>query len=214
MRKDNAAHMLLSLVLPSERASAIVGDLLEETSTHSFRFWTLIARTAATALGYGLMRARLSMFAGAGLGWLIYMFASLGLILVGWVIATVLWGLVYVFSHHTGVELLVNLLRVRLDWPPPSEALGRNVEIVVMCAVAPFSFGLASARYWRGSEVVAGTIIALVWQVTAIVMPFAAFFTRATFMLMPVIGASVLAGAVWARIGSLRTVRPGSPAEV
>jgi hypothetical protein len=207
MRSDRAAHSLLSLFLPSERASAIVGDLLEDTSVRPLRFWTHVAGTAASSLGYGVVKAPFSMYAGAGLGWFVYMFASLGLILVGWLLATVLWGLLYVFSNHTGLELLVDLLRVRLDWPPLPDALGRTVEIVAMWAVAPFWFGVTSARHWRGSEVVSGIVVALVWQLMAILVPFAAFFTRATFEMMPVIGASVLAGTVWARLDSLRHAR-------
>lgn len=69
---------------------------------------------------------------------------------------------------------------------------------------APLSMYAGAGLGWF---VVAGIVIALVWQVTAIVVPFAAFFTRATFTLMPAIGASVLADAVWARIGSLRHAR-------
>lgn len=48
MRRGRAAHLFLSLLLPSDRASAIVGDLLEDTSVRRLRFWTHVATTASS----------------------------------------------------------------------------------------------------------------------------------------------------------------------
>jgi hypothetical protein len=203
VRSGRAAYWLLSLILPSERASAIVGDLLEETAARG-RFWMHVAGTAGATLGNGVMAAPLAMYVGAGLGWFVYMAVCLGLILVGWAVAGLLWGALYVVGTHTGIELLGDLFQLRVGWPPPSDALGRAVEISVMSAVAPCLFGRASARHWSGSELVAGVIVALVWPLLSMLVPFAAFYTRATLWMMPVVAAFVLAGSVWGRLDALR----------
>jgi hypothetical protein len=197
MRSGRAAQALLSLVLPEARAAAVVGDLLEDPAARGLRFWVDVARTAAGALGRSLATAPPGMFGAAVVGWFVYMLASLLFTLAGVLLLYVVWALLYLAASHTGVELITDAAGWRVGWPD-LDAAAPLVGLVAMCLVAPFWFGRESARRFHGSEVTAGVIVALVWQLMAVLVPFA-LFTRATAAIMPVIGVCVIAGAVRAR---------------
>jgi len=123
----------------------------------------------------------------------------------GWVLLTLLWGLGYFLTHHTGLELLVTLLKVRIDWAPLPRSLARGIELLVIGMAAPFQVGRYAARCWPGREVAAWVILLLIWPLMAMFVPFVAVSTKVTLQGVPVIQTFVLLGALWERKVALHT---------
>ena len=71
-------------------------------------------RTAASSLWQIVAKAPVSRAGHAILGWFYYLFSSLLLWFAAMIAAPVVWGLFYFFAHHTGLELLTNLLKIRI----------------------------------------------------------------------------------------------------
>jgi hypothetical protein len=64
MDRSGLAELLLSSVLPAERAAAVTGDFLEEFEGRGgFRFWSRVFRTAAAAVASDFVRRPLWMLA-------------------------------------------------------------------------------------------------------------------------------------------------------
>jgi hypothetical protein len=112
------------------------------------------------------------------------------------IFVTLGWGLFYFFSHHTGLELLITLLKVRLDWRPVPPELMHWVEGIVICVWAPLQMGRYTARCWPGREVAAWVFMLLLWPAMMTFVPFAATTIRVSFWMIPIIQASTLAGIV------------------
>ena len=74
-------------------------------------------------LGRDLMTAPIKMTISCAIAWFVYMLLSAVLALAGYVIVTLAWGIAYVLSNHTGLELLTDLMRVRLRLQLPEERL-------------------------------------------------------------------------------------------
>ena len=111
MRDGRLAESLLSLVTPPDRARSTVGDFLEEAAWRGRSwFWWCVARTAAAHVRESLQAAPLRMAAFAVVVWFVYMLVAVVQLLCGWLLVTLLWGLGYFLTHHTGAELLADLL--------------------------------------------------------------------------------------------------------
>jgi hypothetical protein len=65
VRRLDIAEAILSLVADRERATAIAGDLLEESRGHAPRFWWLVAQTTFLRTGRRLSAAPFGMFGPA-----------------------------------------------------------------------------------------------------------------------------------------------------
>ena len=128
MRKADVAEVLLSLVGSPERARSFVGDLIEERGHGAAWFWRSVARLWLAMLGRDLMTAPIKMTISCAIAWFVYMLLSAVLALAGYVIVTLAWGIAYVLSNHTGLELLTDLMRVRLRLQLPEERLRMNAR--------------------------------------------------------------------------------------
>jgi len=195
VRSGRVAEAVLSLVAPAERAASAVGDLMEDAGTRRrVWFWWAVARLAISLLGRDLLFAPLAMAACSAIAWFLYMALSVALALVAYVAVTVVWGIAYVLSQHTGLELLVDVLRIRFDWPPILGWTTYGIQAVVLLAVAPFQVGRGSARHWRGHELSLVIVMLLTWSIMAVLVPLVGVGIRATPSMMPVVVAFVLAG--------------------
>ncbi len=68
MRRAARAERILELVLPRERAAALIGDLLEQTESPR-AFWFAMGRTFAACLWRSFLDAPFHLLAVAILGW-------------------------------------------------------------------------------------------------------------------------------------------------
>jgi hypothetical protein len=203
MRSASLAEWLLSLVTTPGRASSIVGDLIEEVGARgALWFWSCVIRTFLSILWRSLLSAPISMVVFAVAGWFLYMFISLILWFFAGTVVTLGWGLFYFFSHHTGLELLINLLKLRLDWRPVPPELMHWVEAIVICGCAPLQMGRYTARAWPGREIGAWVFMLLLWPAMMSFVPFATTTIRVSFWVIPVIQASTLTGILRERRAS------------
>jgi len=198
MRSERIAEWVLSLFAPEDRAVAIVGDFIEDAGERGrFWFWLHVTRVGIALLWSNLLTAPIRMICSAMLGWFVYMAANLVLWCASFIAVTLLWGMGYFFTHHSGPGLLSDMLRLRFDWPrPPSGAL-HAAEIIVVWIVAPFQVGRFTARCWPGREVAAWVVLSIVWPFLSIQIPFLAISTGVTLAMLPAIQALVLLGVLW-----------------
>jgi hypothetical protein len=200
MRADNVAEWILSLVMPRDRARAVVGDLVEEAAAQQRpRFWMCVARTALAFLGRNLTTAPLRLAGFAVAGWVVYMMVSVILLPSSFVLAPALAWAAKILTEHTGLELVAAWLRVPPGSLFPEAAVRLGVELLIMLAVAPLLVGRFTARWWPGREIAACVMVALVWPFLAFFAPFVAISTRLTLPMVPIVAAFVLAGALWER---------------
>ena len=206
MRRDRLAECILSLVSPADRAASAVGDLMEDAGERGrFGFWRSVARLWLSLLGRDLMAAPIAMVLFSAAGWFLYMGLSVVLAFAGYIVVTFIWGAAYVLTHHTGFELIADVMRLRFDWPPLSPAATWAIQAVVLFAVAPFQIGRASAPYWRGHEVSLAIVMLLIWTAMAMFVPFVGVRISASPATIPVIAAFVLLGAVTERVRTPRS---------
>lgn len=204
MHHDRVAEWILSLVSAPDRAVSVVGDLLEEAVVRGpLWFWMCVAQRTLALLWHNLTETPFRMAGWGAFGWFVYMLLSVVLWFGGFVFVTLLWGMGYFFTHHTGLELLASALKIRFDWPPPPKGVMHWSELFLMCTAAPFQVGRITARYWPGRELAAWVIMSLVWPFMAVLVPFVAMSTRVSLPMIPVIQAFVLLGALWARRESM-----------
>jgi hypothetical protein len=201
VRRDHLAQRILSLVVPAERAAAIVGDLVEAAS-HRGRswFWTSLARVAAASLCQDVLRAPLRFAAFAAISWFVYMVVGLVLIAVGIASSFPLWVIAYFFSNHTGVELVTDWLGVRVEWGMPAPGLMRVVELMMLAVAAPFLTGRLAACWWPQRELAAALAMSAIWPLMALLAPFVGYRAAATIDVVPVMVTCMLLGAVWSRL--------------
>jgi hypothetical protein len=195
MRSASFAEWLLSLVTTTERASSAVGDLLEDVVTRGWPwFWSCLVRTFLSMLWTSFATAPVSMVVFAVVAWFAYMIATAILWFFAGILMTLGWGLFYFLSHHTGLELLINLLKIRIDWLPVPSGLSHWVEALVIWVVAPLQMGRFTARCWPRREIVAWLYMLLLWPVMMTLIPIAATTVRISLWMIPIIHASTLAG--------------------
>ena len=142
------------------------------------------------------------MVASSVVAWFLYMGLSVVLAFVGYVLVTLAWGSAYVITHHTGLELLADALRMRFDWPPIPAWTTYTIQAVVLIAAAPFQLGRGSAAYWRGHELTLVVVMLLVWSAMAVLVPLVLIGISASPLKMPVAVMFVLAGALTERLRS------------
>jgi len=195
MRSDRLAEAILSLVAPADRVASAVGDLMEGADARGrVWFWHSVARLTISLLGRDLLFAPVAMAASAAFAWFLYMGLSLVLALVVYVVASVAWSVAYVLTNHTGLELLANMLRVRLEWPSIPAGVTYAIQAIVFVAIAPFEIGRGSAAYWRGHEVSLVLVMLLVWMLMSLIAPLVGIGFQATPAMMPVTVMFVLFG--------------------
>jgi hypothetical protein len=166
------AEAILSLVVRPERAASAVGDLMETFGeSASWSFWMAVARLSVSSLLEQTVSSPFAMVASAVFGWFLYMAISLVLTFGGVVMGTLAWGILYFGAHHTGLELVVNALKLRFDWPPAPLELTSWVQPVVMWMAAPYQTGRLAARSWPGRELAMCAVLICVWVVLASVVP-------------------------------------------
>ena len=200
MRRDRVAEALLSLVAPADHAASTVGDLMEEADARGrLWFWQSVVRVALSLLARDLLAAPLAMVAASAFTWFLYMGLCLVLGLGGYVVVTLIWGGAYILAHHTGLELLVDLLRLRFDWPPIPAWMTYAIQAVVLFAIAPLQIGRSSAPHFRGHELSLVLVMLLLWSAMAVFAPIVGIGIAATPCTMPVIATFVLLGILMER---------------
>ena len=201
MRSDRLAEAVLSMVAPAERAASAVGDLAEEVDARgAFWFWRSVARLALALLARDLVSSALAISASAALGWFLYMGISIVFASIGYVALTLAWGLTDVLTHHTGFELLADVMRVRFDWPPIPTSATDALQAVVFFAVTPFCIGRGSAAHWRGRELSLVILTLPIWLAMSVLVPFVGVGVRTAPPMVPVLVAFVLAGLLSGRL--------------
>ena len=202
MRNDRLAEGLLSLVAPADRAASAVGDLMEDRRAHDrLWFWRSIARVACAMLVRDVGRSPLVVVGAAALSWFLYMMLSVAFALVLYVGVTLAWGLGYFFSHHTGAELLVNALRLLIDWPPIPATATHALQAVAFFVMAPLQLGRWSAPHWRGRELTLAVVTLPIWLLMSIYVPFVGVGLRAAPRTMPIAVTFLLLGLLERRFG-------------
>lgn len=200
MRSDRLAEAVLSMVAPAERAASAVGDLAEDADVRgAFWFWRSVARLALALLARDLVSSALAIGASAALGWFLYMGISMVFASIGYVVLTLAWGLTHVLTHHTGFELLADVMRVRFDWPPIPTSAAYALQAVVFFAVTPFCIGRGSAAIWRGHELTLVILALPIWLAMSVLVPFVGVGVRTAPAMVPVVVAFVLVGLLSAR---------------
>jgi hypothetical protein len=200
MRSDRLAEAVLSMVAPAERAASAVGDLAEDADVRgAFWFWRSVARLALALLARDLVSSALAIGASAALGWFLYMGISMVFASIGYVVLTLAWGLTHVLTHHTGFELLADMMRVRFDWPPIPTSAAYALQAVVFFAVTPFCIGRGSAAIWRGHELTLVILALPIWLAMSVLVPFVGVGVRTAPAMVPVVVALVLVGLLSAR---------------
>ena len=201
MRSDRLAEAILSLVAPPDHAASVVGDLMEDgAARNAFWFWRSVTRFAMRRLGRDLASLFVPMAASAAFSWFLYMGVSLVFALVGYVALTLAWGLAYILSQHTGVELLTDFLRLRLDWPPLPPWSTYALQTVVFFAITPFCIGRASAGHWRGHELGLVIVMQVIWLAMSVLVPFVGVGVRTTPTMVPLLVTFVFIGLLSARL--------------
>jgi hypothetical protein len=198
MRKERFAEILLSLVSPADRAASAIGDLIEDERGRVW-FWPAVARLWLSLLRRDLMVAPLAMTASCVVGWFFYMGLSVALALVGYVAVTLVWGIAYVLTHHTGAELLAEVLRIHFDWPPIPAWAWYLTQAAVLFAIAPFLIGRGSTHFWRGHELSLALVMLIVWTAMATFVPLVLVGVVGRPLMVPVMVMFVLAGALFER---------------
>jgi len=200
MRSDRLAEAVLSMVAPAERAASAVGDLAEDADVRgAFWFWRSVARLALALLARDLVSSALAIGASAALGWFLYMGISMVFASIGYVVLTLAWGLTHVLTHHTGFELLADMMRVRFDWPPIPTSAAYALQAVVFFAVTPFCIGRGSAAIWRGHELTLVILALPIWLAMSVLVPFVGVGVRTAPAMVPVVVAFVLVSLLSAR---------------
>jgi hypothetical protein len=200
MGRDRLAETLLSLVGAGDRAASAVGDLIEEAPARGgVWFWRSVMRLWLSLLGRDLSTAPLALAVSCVVGWFLYMALSLVLGLVGYVAVTLVWGVSYVLAHHTGFELLADVLRIRFDWPPIPDWATYAIQAAVLFALAPLQIGRGSTQFWRGHEVSLALVMLIVWTVMAMFVPLVGVGIGVSPLMVPLMVMFVLAGALFQR---------------
>ena len=157
MRKDAVAEWILRLVMSRERATAAVGDLLEDSAGRDRSwFWSSIAWTVVCTVWRETQTHgwRLAGVATAGFFFLVIL--SLGANLAAWVA----WKSVHFVRDHTGVELLL-----------PGDSLQVSVPVWIaifyLRLLVPFEIGRWAARRAPGRELSAWCVMMLLWPLLA-----------------------------------------------
>jgi hypothetical protein len=207
MRDDRLAEWILGLVATPDRASAAIGDLMEELPRHGRAwFWRATLRTAAGCVWRDLTSVPFRMAGAAFIGWFGYMLLALLLLLVGYVLEYAAWAALYLLAHHTGFELLRDVFRIRLEWQPLPQSVEVFSDGVVVIAIAPFYLGQIVAIEWEEKSIAFTVMLALVWSVLLTAFPFQGMFgDRVSLMMMPLIATFLFAGVVKMRRTQLAT---------
>jgi hypothetical protein len=201
MPDDRLAELLLALVAPRDRAAAAVGDLLEDMPRRGRTwFWLSMLRTAAGCVWRDITAAPLRMAAAAAVGWFGYMLLVLLLLVVGYVLTVAAWGAVYLITHHTGVELLADAMRLRFEWAPVPPSVLRLCELTGVIAIAPFYTGQIVAIEWKERAVAFTVMLSLVWAIMLTFAPLVGMFgDRVSLGMLPLIEVFILGGVVTMR---------------
>ena len=158
MRRDAVAEWILRLVLSRERATAAVGDLMEDSEGRDPSwFWTSIAWTVACTVWREAQFHGLRLAVVASAGFFLLVLLGLGANLA----ATILWKILHFLRDHTGLELVL-----------PGDALPLRVPIWIaifyLRMFLPFEIGRWAARHARGRELSAWLVMMLLWPLLSL----------------------------------------------
>ena len=153
------------------------------------------------------------MAVAAVVGWFGFMFFAMILLAATDLLARGLWATGYVLSQHTGIELLIDVLRVRFDWAPIPAPILVALHMAVVMSGAPYQAGRLVGAEWRERAVAFTVMLAIVWSALAVAVPFVwTTDVRVTFAMLPVIDLFILAGVVRERRTQLLAEDGGRPA--
>jgi len=209
MRDDLQAELVLSLVTTPERASATIGDLLEEKPRRGTTWFRLSAvRAAAGCVWRDLTAAPLKMAGAAAMGWLGYMLIALLLLMVGHLLAHAAWAILYVLTNHTGVELLSDVVRLRFEWDAIPPSVLRFIDLAGMMVVAPFYTGQILTTQWRERAIAFSFVLTFVWSLMLTVAPIAGMFgDRVTLAHLPAVAFFIVVGVIRMRVSQIHEPR-------
>jgi hypothetical protein len=198
MRDDHLAESILALVTTPDRASAAIGDLMEDLPHRGKSwFWLSTLRTAAGCVWRDVTAVPLRMAGAAFIGWFGYMFLAALLLLVGYVLTSVAWIVLHVLTQHTGPELLTDILHLRFEWDPLPRSLLSFSDVAGTVAIGPFYFGQIVAMEWRERSIAFTVMLALVWLILLSVLPLSGIFGgRVSIVMLPAIMLFLIAGVV------------------
>lgn len=190
--KDRIAEWILSLAVPMDRAAGMVGDLMEEFGGHRFQFWVYVIRTELAYVLRELIAQPLQLIFGASLAWLGYLLVGGFFAFVAYLVLIPAWGMVYFFGHHSGLELVADFMKFRLDWFPPPDWVFHGIAALIKWIVVPFHMGRSLAKRSPGRELVSLVAMLIVW-------PLIAKVTKTPLSDIPLIQMTVLIGVLWQR---------------
>jgi len=157
MRKDAIAEWVLRLAMPRERATAAVGDLLEDSAGRDPSwFWTTLVWTIGSTV-WREMQTHVWRLAGvATVGFFLLVILGLGANLA----AQASWKILHFVRDHTGVELF-------LPGDSLPAAVPRWIALSYLRLLVPFEVARWVARRARGRELSAWVVMMLLWPVLA-----------------------------------------------
>lgn len=191
------AEQLLSVVMVRDRASGVVGDLLEAVPRRGTTwFWLRVGQTVLSCVGRDFAAAPLVLAGSAVVTWFGYMLVVL--LLGGAVgVSMSLLGLAFdLAAGHTGLELIANPLIALSRW---AVGFAAPTEWLVMIAAAPFLSGLRIADVWRERAVALVAAMGIVWAAMVTLVPLAGFQLRVGVGHLPFILLFLLIGVVFQR---------------
>ena len=183
------AEWILRLVLSRERATAAVGDLLEDSEGREPSwFWTSLGWTVACTIWRETQTHGLRLAGVAAASFFLLAILSLCANLAAWFA----WEMVHFTRDHTGLELLFPGDSLALDVPA-------WVTLLILRTLVPFEVGRWAARHARNRELSAWFVMMLLWPVLADVTKSPYDFAVIQFSLL---------GIIWQRWRSNRLDRP------
>jgi len=199
------AEQLLSVVMPRERAAAVVGDLLERVARRGETwFRPSLSRTTVSCVWRDLAATPFQLAGGAALAWFGYMLSSL-LLMTAARVGLIAIGLAFdVSAAHTGVELVAGPLRLVAYRLAPS-GFTAPVEVVMALAVVPYLAGTCVADMWRERAVAFVAAAGILWAALVSLVPFAGFTLRVEHRDLPAILLFMLAGVLRQRAFTSRS---------
>lgn len=204
MRSARVAEWILSQVLAPDRAASMIGDWLEDAAARGrFWFWSCVFRTLLSHVWTDFTERPGFMVGLAIRGWLYSL----------WLLVGTYFGLFVAVCILVPLVLFAGFLAHQIHWHPswpfhlPTQIFGQAI-IQLWIAMCEFQAGRWIAHRAPGRELAAGTLACLI--------PWAVFFPLgllaepgpASVPTMLPSELFLLAGILWSRHKSIRSVAP------
>ena len=203
MREDVFAQRALAVVMPPDRAAAVVGDLLEGPPRTRAWFWRSIAGVGISCIVRDMAAAPVRMTLSAVVTWFGYLMATLLLLFAAYLGAMVLWDAATILGPHTGLELLAGLVPPDLADGIESSRFMTGIEAGIVFALAPFLTGRRIGDLWKERAIAFVTAVAIVWSPLVVLVPFVAVSSRVGWSSLGVVLLFMLLGAIAQRRAEL-----------